>query len=121
VPFLATTGGHGFWKGLNGVRNGVQIYMRGINDISLNKKTGLATMGGGVLAHEVQQFLSDNGKYAGKWHRLGRPYGTLWVLILIQRPVFVHVSPSWDLVSEADTAFFKVDLGLWPITSSPSA
>ncbi|KAF2756099.1 FAD-binding domain-containing protein [Pseudovirgaria hyperparasitica] len=65
VPFLAQSGGHGFWKGLSDVKGGIQIYLRGLNSIEVNGRNGgkTAFIGGGTLSIEVTKTLFAIGKH----------------------------------------------------------
>jgi FAD/FMN-containing dehydrogenase len=62
IPFLATTGTHGTWYGLEKFQNGMAIYMRGIShfDLSLDGKS--VTFGGGVRGTDVVNNLWAVGK-----------------------------------------------------------
>ncbi|KAK3346361.1 hypothetical protein B0T25DRAFT_460893 [Lasiosphaeria hispida] len=64
VPFLAVTGTHGWPTTLNDVQGGIQINMRRMNHIELNRDGKTATVGGGVMQHEIVRSLSEQGKMA---------------------------------------------------------
>ena len=62
LPFLATTGGHGSWKGLNKMQGGMNIYMRNLTKFEISKDGKSATLGGGLLNYDVHFGLWEKGK-----------------------------------------------------------
>lgn len=66
IPFLAVSGTHGWTETLNRLPYGIQINMRKLNSINVNKDGKSATLGGGALQWEITRALFAKGKYAGK-------------------------------------------------------
>ena len=62
IPFLATTGGHGTFGTLGGLKNGLQIRLRPMNRISISADGQYATMQGGVTNLEVIKTLDAASK-----------------------------------------------------------
>ncbi|KAK0724875.1 hypothetical protein B0H67DRAFT_657667 [Lasiosphaeris hirsuta] len=64
VPFLAVTGAHGYTTMLNRVQGGIQVNMRRMNHTKMNADGVTATVGGGVMQHEIVRSLFEHGKLA---------------------------------------------------------
>lgn len=64
VPFLAVNKGHGGAAGLATVYNGIQIYIRALDDIEVSEDGNSASMGGGVYQDQLVNYLFDRGKAA---------------------------------------------------------
>ncbi|KAL9111384.1 MAG: hypothetical protein Q9227_004261 [Pyrenula ochraceoflavens] len=62
LPFLAKVGGHGAIKSLAEVQNGIEIWMVGMNAISVSQDGKSATIGGGVESKDVTDTLWAAGK-----------------------------------------------------------
>jgi len=65
IPFLVVTGTHGWHTTLNDVHCGIQINMRRMNDTKVSRGGKTAIAGGGVLQHEIVQYLYQEKKMAG--------------------------------------------------------
>ncbi|KAF2173156.1 hypothetical protein M409DRAFT_62748 [Zasmidium cellare ATCC 36951] len=61
-PFLAVSGRHGFTKSLGEMKNGVGIYMRQMNDVTISEDGKSATVGGGITSKELIDHLWARGK-----------------------------------------------------------
>jgi FAD/FMN-containing dehydrogenase len=48
------------------VHGGIQINMRKLNSLQLNSDGKTATVGGGVIQHEITEWLFKYGKQAGE-------------------------------------------------------
>ncbi|KAL9079953.1 MAG: hypothetical protein Q9157_001200 [Trypethelium eluteriae] len=57
IPFLAKSGGHGAILSLGKFHNGIEINMRGMKNIQINKESQSATIQGGALNGEVTNAL----------------------------------------------------------------
>jgi len=57
ILFLAMSGGHGAISSLGSISNGIEIWMRKMNTVSIAPDGQSATIGGGVLAKEVTDAL----------------------------------------------------------------
>jgi FAD/FMN-containing dehydrogenase len=66
LPVLAVTSGHGAISSLGDVENGIQIWMRQMNSITIDPDGTTATIGGGVLTNELVDTLWAANKYTGK-------------------------------------------------------
>ena len=67
LPFLAVTGGHGVVQSLNGFRDGVGIWMRGMKGVDVLEGGERARIEGGVLSGELVHALWEAGKMTGEW------------------------------------------------------
>jgi len=67
LPFLAVAGGHGVVQSLNGFREGVGVWMRGMRDVRVLEGGERARIEGGVLSGEMVRGLWERGKMAGEW------------------------------------------------------
>jgi len=65
IPFLAKTGGHGAIDSLGNVHNGIEIWMRNLNQIQISPDGKTAISGGGVKVKEVVDTLWAAGKQTG--------------------------------------------------------
>ncbi|KAI6782598.1 6-hydroxy-D-nicotine oxidase [Emericellopsis cladophorae] len=65
LPFLAVTGSHGWTTALERVKYGIQINMRRLNSSTLHEDGESATVGGGIMQHEIVAALAEHGKQAG--------------------------------------------------------
>lgn len=63
---MAVTGTHGWTSKLDTVKNGIQINMRRLNSSSVLQNGDVATVGGGIMQHEITAALFKEGKQAGK-------------------------------------------------------
>jgi FAD/FMN-containing dehydrogenase len=65
IPFLAISGGHAWTNTLKNFPYGIQINMRKLNTTVLSRDGSTATVGGGILQHELTRSLFAKNKYAG--------------------------------------------------------
>ncbi|OJJ04867.1 hypothetical protein ASPVEDRAFT_86246 [Aspergillus versicolor CBS 583.65] len=65
IPFLAVNTGHGAPKSLGTLRNGIEISMRQLNEITIAQDGESAFFGGGVYSEQVIRTLWDEGYVAG--------------------------------------------------------
>jgi FAD/FMN-containing dehydrogenase len=66
IPFLAVSGAHGWTDILNRFPYGIQVNMRQLNTVTVDKGGKTATIGGGALQWEVVRALFAKGKQAGR-------------------------------------------------------
>lgn len=66
IPILAKNGGHGWIKTLGDVKNGIQITLAGLKDITVHKNT--ATVQGGARTYMVRDALWAQKKYTSMWN-----------------------------------------------------
>ena len=66
LPVLAVTSGHGAISSMGTMENGIQIWMRQMNSITIDPDGTTATIGGGVLTNELVDTLWAANKYTGK-------------------------------------------------------
>lgn len=66
LPFLAVTGTHGWTSALQKVKKGIQINMRKLNSSSVHSEESVATVGGGIMQHEITAALFKQNKQTGK-------------------------------------------------------
>jgi len=64
------SGGHGATNALAEVTQGIEIWMRQLNSITITSGGETATMGGGVLAKEITDALWQAKKQTGKKHKV---------------------------------------------------
>jgi hypothetical protein len=64
IPFLAVNAGHGEIKSLAGLQNGIQITIRGMNNITINEDD-TATAQGGCNNLEITNTLWNVSKQTG--------------------------------------------------------
>lgn len=64
-PFIAYSGGHGATTALAEVKDGIQIDMRGMNQVSISDDGRIATIGGGTTIKQLDDYLWANGKETG--------------------------------------------------------
>ncbi|KAK4452741.1 6-hydroxy-d-nicotine oxidase [Podospora aff. communis PSN243] len=62
IPFSAKVSGHGTWAGLGDIKNGMNIWMRELNSVTLSKDGKEAVVGGGAMVDEVVKYLWKEGK-----------------------------------------------------------
>lgn len=67
LPFLAVAGGHGWTSTISNIKQGIQINLRRLNTASVNADGQSATVGGGILVHELVKALYAEGKQAGQF------------------------------------------------------
>ena len=77
------SGAHGWTSTLNGVHRGIQINMLKLNLLQVNADGKTATVGGGVMQHEITQGLFKYGKQAGE-HETRTPHAGM--AIPVTRP-----------------------------------
>ncbi|OJJ65639.1 hypothetical protein ASPBRDRAFT_201665 [Aspergillus brasiliensis CBS 101740] len=65
VLFLAVTSVHGWTDDISKIQGGIQIYMRGLNHISLDPNNDTVYAGSSIIQYEVVQALYPYGKQAG--------------------------------------------------------
>jgi FAD/FMN-containing dehydrogenase len=65
IPFVALNGGHGAITTLGRVQNGIEIWLRRLDSISIADNGRTATFGGGALSKEVTDTLWAKGKQTG--------------------------------------------------------
>lgn len=70
IPFLAVNTGHGAPKTLGTLRNGIEISLRQLNEITIAQDGDSAFFGGGVYSDQVIHTLWDAGYVAGKYSHL---------------------------------------------------
>lgn len=66
IPFIAVNSGHGAITTVGGVRNGIEIWLRSLNKITIAQDGKSATLGGGVLSKSVTETLWRAGKQTGE-------------------------------------------------------
>lgn len=66
IPFLAVSGTHGWTSTLEKLPYGIQINMRKLNTSTLSGDGKVATVGGGMLQHEIVRSLFAEGKYTSE-------------------------------------------------------
>ncbi|KAI1762583.1 hypothetical protein GGR53DRAFT_415750 [Hypoxylon sp. FL1150] len=62
ISILATGGGHGFTTTLANLRDGLEIDLSSLKEISIDEKASTVTVGGGVLLKEIIEPLFNAGK-----------------------------------------------------------
>ncbi|KAK0644472.1 hypothetical protein B0T16DRAFT_378543 [Cercophora newfieldiana] len=62
IPFAAKVSGHGTWAGLGEMKGGMNIWLRGLNSVTLSKDGRTAVVGGGTMVDEVVKVLWAGGK-----------------------------------------------------------
>jgi FAD/FMN-containing dehydrogenase len=65
IPFIAVNSGHGAITTVGKVKNGIEIWMRSLNQIVIAEGGKTVTMGGGVLSVNVTEALWRAGKQTG--------------------------------------------------------
>ncbi|KAJ5175929.1 uncharacterized protein N7482_001806 [Penicillium canariense] len=73
LPFIAVNGGHGAIASLGAVSNGIQIWLKQLNVVSVADDGKTATFGGGIMSKQVIDALWEQGKQTG-WDKTC-PYG----------------------------------------------
>ena len=66
LDFLAINQGHGSTETLSNVKNGIQINLRQLRNITIGADGKSANLGGGVFNDDVTSALSAVGKASGK-------------------------------------------------------
>ncbi|KAG9258516.1 uncharacterized protein F5Z01DRAFT_670231 [Emericellopsis atlantica] len=64
LPFLAVTGTHSWTTAMEKLKHGIQINMRKLNSSTLHEDGESATVGGGIMQHEIVAALAEHGKQA---------------------------------------------------------
>ena len=65
IPFLATTGKHGEMSTLQGLKNGIQIDMRALDQVKVSPDGKYASVSGGIKQKELIEALAAAGKRTG--------------------------------------------------------
>jgi FAD/FMN-containing dehydrogenase len=65
LPFLAVNSAHGSTDTLARVQNGIEIYIRTLNSITINPDGNSAVIGGGAYTQSLLDYLESYGKVAG--------------------------------------------------------
>ncbi|KAH7305300.1 hypothetical protein B0I35DRAFT_444309 [Stachybotrys elegans] len=60
-PFLATGGRHGYGSTMKRLQGGLEISLRQLNSVSINKEAATVTVGGGTRVNELLDPVSDAG------------------------------------------------------------
>lgn len=68
IDFLAISRGHGTTKTLSTVKNGIQINLRQLQEITVAADGKTATLGGGVYNDNVVNALHAKGKSSGMFN-----------------------------------------------------
>ena len=58
--------GHGSTETLGNAKNAIEIYVRGLNEITLNSDGNSASVGGGSYNQEIIDTLWNQGKASGR-------------------------------------------------------
>lgn len=72
LPFLATGGTHGSISSLGALDNGVNIYMRKLKSITIEKDGRTAIIEGGVINKDLTDTLWKYGKQTGEYPHIFR-------------------------------------------------
>lgn len=62
LPFIAIVGGHGTWRGMDKMKDGIGIYLRNLSIIKVNPDGKSAILGGGLRVADVIEGLWKKGK-----------------------------------------------------------
>lgn len=68
MAFLAVNNGHGAITTVGKLQNGIQIWMRQLDSVSIAEDGQTATFGGGILAKTVTDELWAAGKQTGEFY-----------------------------------------------------
>lgn len=92
IPFLGSSGRHGFSTDLGKLRNGMEIDMSAFRNVSVDAETSTLTVGGGVRFLDVFDPVFDAGKEISTLKSLS--------LRLTQMLTITHKAPGQALASE---------------------
>lgn len=63
---MAVTSGHGVTSAMSHIKNGIQISLKKLDHVKIHKDGQVATIGGGIITHELTQKLFKHNKRAGE-------------------------------------------------------